>query len=201
MAKKYYAVRKGKETGIFNTWDECKRMVHGFSNAAYRSFTNYDDALAYLNDRQQETGDQAFDMIAYVDGSYDVSNGVYSYGLVVLQPGCETFYESEADDDAKLADMRNVAGELAGARRAMHYALEHGAESLLIVHDYNGIEKWCTKEWKANKAGTRDYVDLCDRVRTSLSISFQKVKSHSGDTYNDMADQLAKQALMQFKKG
>ena len=29
MAVKFYAVKKGITTGIFNTWDECKRQVHG----------------------------------------------------------------------------------------------------------------------------------------------------------------------------
>ena len=36
--KKYYAVRKGKKTGIFQTWDECKLQVTGFSGAEYKRF-------------------------------------------------------------------------------------------------------------------------------------------------------------------
>ena len=31
---KYYAVRNGYHTGIFNTWDECKKEVSGFSGVA-----------------------------------------------------------------------------------------------------------------------------------------------------------------------
>ena len=34
MAKKVYAVKKGITTGIFNTWNECKRQVHGFPGAS-----------------------------------------------------------------------------------------------------------------------------------------------------------------------
>ena len=34
--KKVYAVRKGKATGIFYTWDECKAAVDGFSGAVYK---------------------------------------------------------------------------------------------------------------------------------------------------------------------
>ena len=37
--KKFYAVRKGKEVGIFNTWDDCKAQVNGFSGSEYKSFT------------------------------------------------------------------------------------------------------------------------------------------------------------------
>ena len=34
MAKKYYAVRKGRKTGVFATWAECQKQVTGFSGAA-----------------------------------------------------------------------------------------------------------------------------------------------------------------------
>ena len=30
MAKKYYAVKKGRKTGVFETWDECKQSVMRF---------------------------------------------------------------------------------------------------------------------------------------------------------------------------
>lgn len=49
MAKsKYYAIRVGKRTGIFKSWDKCKSYVHGYSGAEYKSFSNEQDALAYL---------------------------------------------------------------------------------------------------------------------------------------------------------
>ena len=36
--KKYYAVKKGRETGIFDNWDKCKSLVMGFNGAIYKSF-------------------------------------------------------------------------------------------------------------------------------------------------------------------
>ena len=33
--KKIYAVRKGHKTGLFYTWDECKKAVYGYSGAEY----------------------------------------------------------------------------------------------------------------------------------------------------------------------
>lgn len=38
MAKKYYAVRVGKVPGIYQTWDECKKNVHGFQLPNIRVF-------------------------------------------------------------------------------------------------------------------------------------------------------------------
>ena len=48
MAKKYYAVRVGKVPGIYQTWDECKKNVHGFPAAEYKSFPSVEEAKAYM---------------------------------------------------------------------------------------------------------------------------------------------------------
>ena len=44
----FYAVRRGRTTGLFNSWDDCHRSVNRTSNE-YRGFNNIDDALAYIN--------------------------------------------------------------------------------------------------------------------------------------------------------
>lgn len=46
---KYYAVKKGKKPGIYQTWDECKKQTNGFSGAKYKSFNSLSDAEDYLN--------------------------------------------------------------------------------------------------------------------------------------------------------
>ncbi len=38
MAKKYYVVWEGKKTGVFNSWDEVKRLIQGYPGAKYKSF-------------------------------------------------------------------------------------------------------------------------------------------------------------------
>lgn len=45
---KYYAVKVGKNTGIFTTWPECQENVHGFPGAEYKSFSNLEEAEAYM---------------------------------------------------------------------------------------------------------------------------------------------------------
>lgn len=46
---KFYAVAKGKKTGIYFTWDDCKEQVNGVSNARYKSFKTMEEALIYLD--------------------------------------------------------------------------------------------------------------------------------------------------------
>ena len=49
--------------------------------------------------------------------------------------------------------------------------------------------------WKTNKSGTIAYKEYFDSIKDSVNVRFHKVKGHSGDKYNDMADELAKEAL------
>ena len=38
--KKYYVVWKGKKTGVFTSWNLCKKQVTGFEGAQYKTFLN-----------------------------------------------------------------------------------------------------------------------------------------------------------------
>lgn len=198
---KYYAVKHGRQIGIFYSWPDCQKQVIGFPGASYKSFTSLDDANAFINGASTLATPHAptpldtnFDgAIAYVDGSYDVRSGMYSYGAIVLYKGAEFESYDKYDDDLK--DMRNVAGEIRGAVFAMQFCLENNIDKLRLYYDYEGISKWCLGEWKTNKQGTTDYKFFYDEIKHRLSVDFIKVKSHSGDKYNDIADILAKKAL------
>lgn len=51
---KYYAVKKGKNPGIYNTWDECKAQVDGFSGAVYKSFKTKDEAENFIQEKKKK---------------------------------------------------------------------------------------------------------------------------------------------------
>lgn len=77
----------------------------------------------------------------------------------------------------------------------MQYAVDHNIPEITIYHDYEGIAKWCTGAWKATKPGTIAYQAFYRGAVKKVKVHFVKVKGHSNDKYNDMADQLAKKAL------
>jgi ribonuclease HI len=193
LTKKYYAVKKGITPGIYTTWSECERNVKGFSGAIYKSFTTAAAAALYMTETAVESKKKA-EAIAYVDGSYHNKTKEYSCGVVLFFNGEEKRF-SQKFSDPTYAAMRNVAGEIEGAKCAMDYCLSNGIKSLDIYYDYEGVEKWCTGAWSANKEGTKAYRDYYQEVSLKVQIRFIKVKGHSGDQYNDVADQLAKQAL------
>lgn len=215
MSGKYYAVRKGRKEGIFQTWEECKNQVHGYAGAEYKSFKTREEAEQYLNSeiktgRTEQKKDRleipqknlnekliSYDkdsIIAYVDGSYNGSDTEFSYGMVILD-GNEEYKFSKKIEDRYLAQMNNVAGEIAGAMAAMDYAVSHNKKKVIIYHDYEGIAKWCLGEWKTNKEGTIAYKRYFDEISKKIEVEFVKVKGHSNDKYNDMADKLARHAL------
>lgn len=189
---KYYAVKNGRKIGIFESWDECKRQVMGFSGASYKSFSNRLDAENFIKGESEKKEKSEF--YAYVDGSFSKDKLEFSYGAVIFKDG-EVLEFSEKFSDPELISMRNVAGEIKGAEFVMRYCIENGISEIDIYYDYMGIEKWCTGEWQANKPGTISYRDYYNSIKNKLSVNFIKVKGHSGDKYNDLADLLAKKAL------
>lgn len=191
---KYYVVRVGKRPGIYDTWDECKEQVEGFEGAEFKSFSNYLDATNYLTGTISEDKENAEGPIAYVDGSFKEETDEYSFGVVLLVDGKEYYFKKSFPSD-ELSSMRNVAGEIKAAGFIILYCLNRGIKKLTIYHDYEGISKWYQNEWKANLFGTKKYQEFANEVRGQIDVNFVKVKSHSNDHYNDLADKLAKEAL------
>ncbi|GIO06269.1 hypothetical protein J31TS6_22970 [Brevibacillus reuszeri] len=201
--KKVYAVKKGRKTGIFDSWKECEKQIKGFSGAEYKSFSNLSDAKEYLDFNRSENKYfkeyEEAQMVAYVDGSYDSISNFYGSGVVILF-NAEKFTLQSKGNDPSLVDMRNVAGEIIGAQMAMDFALEHSVKSLNIIYDYEGIEKWCTNAWEAKKVGTKQYKEHYLNVSKKIDVRFTKVKAHSGNVYNEEADKLAKNSLTKPKE-
>ena len=194
--KKYYAVKEGRIPGVYNTWDECKAQTDGYSCAVYKSFPTEEEAKAFVLGTLNKTEDdgEVSEAYAYVDGSYLKGKSMFSFGAVLFHDG-EEMHFSKAFDDPELALMHNVAGEIKGSEFVMQYCLDNDISSVDIYYDYEGIEKWCTGEWRANKPGTQKYAAFYKAVSADVCVRFVKVKGHSGVKYNELADKLAKSAL------
>lgn len=200
MERKYYAVKVGKLPGIYNTWDECRENVNGYKGAIYKSFKTLQEAeafagvKAFINAEPECEKVKSTGAYAFVDGSFNAATNTYGYGGFVVYNG-EKYIVSGADDDAEMACMRNVAGEVLGAVAAIKKAIALGIKSLDIYYDYMGIEMWANGDWKRNKKGTIAYYDFIQEARKSITLNFIKVKGHSGIEGNEEADMLAKKAV------
>lgn len=136
---------------------------------------------------------------AYVDGSFKEGRKCYGYGLVILKGDTLIYSEKGAEALEEYVTMRNVAGEVKGAMKAMDYALNNKIDLLHIYYDYMGVECWAKGTWKRNNVLTRSYYNYYNgEIKNRVQIQFHKVRGHSGDKFNDLADKLAKEAVDEF---
>ena len=198
---KFYVVKKGKKTGIFSTWDECKEQVTGFKGAVYKSFKTLSEAEAFLerNEEKIENIEEVDGVYAYIDGSFDRVSGIYGSGVVIVDGDKKHEYK-HAGNREDYAQLHNVAGELEAAKFVMWYAVDKKIKEITLFYDYQGIEAWAVGDWKANLPYTQDYVKFYNKVKTAVKVNFVKVKAHTGIELNEVVDKLAKEAIEQFKK-
>ena len=143
----------------------------------------------------QELSTVETEALAYVDGSFNLSTGVYGYGGVLLcRDGSIRPLQGHGRDET-LRTMRNVAGEIHGSMAAIQAAADAGIASITIFYDYMGIEMWANGQWKTNKEGTRAYKAFIEAIRPRIEIRFQKVAAHTGVRFNELVDQLAKASV------
>lgn len=197
-SKKYYAVKKGKITGVFESWDECRDAVEGVSGAQYKGFASMEEALEYLRgskeDGVKELPDEGV-LLAYVDGSYDDSIKKYAFGCVFILSDGRIFTEYGNGDNEQSLQHRNVTGEMLGAMYAVKFAMSNGFHGVEIRYDYQGIESWVTGEWRSKTELTRKYAASMREWGKSIAVRFTKVAAHTNVTYNELADKMAKTGL------
>lgn len=201
---KYYVVRKGRNPGIYLTWEECKKQVDGFSNAEFKSFSSESEAREYLNndvasyhEESPKKGSTAIlKNIAYVDGSFDEHSKTYGFGgFIIYEENGKKYVRvvQGAGNDSDMSKMRNVAGEISGAMRIVEEAICLGLEEITLYYDYAGIENWVTGVWSCNKYETYEYSRFMHESSKQIRIQFHKVAGHSGDAGNEIVDTIAKE--------
>lgn len=191
---KYYAIKANDKKLIVNTWDEAKLIIKDLKSPKYKSFSTIEEAEAFLSGIEIVNDENISGVVAYIDGSFDLNTKAYSFGGVLLIDGKEYRFKKKYEED-EYSSLRNVAGEIKGAGYIINYCINHGIKELHLFYDYLGIEKWYNKTWKAKSTIAIEYVNFVDTVKDKIKVIFHKVKSHTNNYYNDMADMLAKEAL------
>lgn len=200
--KKVYAVKRGKNTGIFYQWEECRNAVDGYPGAEYKGFPTVQEAKSYLGLTGQEDIDvppageaSGEGLLAYVDGSYDDTLKKYAFGCVFILADGHIYTQYGNGDNEQSLQHRNVTGEMLGAMYAVKTAMLNGFQKVELCYDYQGIEKWVTGEWRSKTELTQKYARAMREWGTKIHISFTKVAAHTNVKYNELADQMAKQGL------
>lgn len=119
---KYFVVWDGKEPGIYHSWDECKRQVHGYADAKYKGFATLPEAQEamaspcwdYIGKNAKPTpidkeklakiGIPVWESLS-VDAACSGNPGVMEYQGVYTKTGERIFYQGP------FADGTNNVGE------------------------------------------------------------------------------------------
>lgn len=91
--KKFYAVGKGRKSGVYETWAECEAQTKGFSGAKFKSFSSKQEAQEYIQQfgsasqrpskRQKVNFHPLLTIEIYFDGGARGNPGVAGAGATV----------------------------------------------------------------------------------------------------------------------
>ena len=147
----------------------------------------------YNKDYDEATNDG--DYHVYVDGSF--MNNCVGYGFAVLKNNKLIKEESSSVVDPLYLNSRQVGGEIKAVEKAVSWAEKNKISRIIIYYDLANLEKWITGEYDAKNPMTKRYRDNIRKA--NIEINWKKVKSHTGDKWNDYVDELAKKGTEKGK--
>ncbi len=205
--KKYYAVRKGKQTGIFDQWfgpNGAQAQVTGYPGAAFKSFPTRAEAEQFLHPTAKEdTAEAAIDnehTTVFTDGGAVGNPGPGGYGVVILFPDGKS---SELCGGFKWTTNNRM--ELMGCLTALEaltgeasIVLHSDSRYLVDAVNKGWVYAWQKRGWKKANGEPALNIDLWKRLLKLLderNVVLKWVKGHAGNVWNERCDQLVHEAI------
>ncbi len=153
--KKFYVVWHGRKTGVFETWDDCTKQIHGFHGAVFKAFPSRELAEEAFKASSKEfigkdkkvevhkeltpeeellIGDPNLESIS-VDGAWNTFTGVVEYQGVETKTKKVLFRMGPFEDGTI-----NIV-EFLGIVHALAYCKQHNI-SLPIYSDSRNAINW-----------------------------------------------------------
>lgn len=206
---KYYAVRKGRQPGIYRTWDECSAQVNGYAGAVYKGFKSLEEAQTFLNRGAPEkigppSPPQAVEhraqVVVYTDGAALGNPGSGGYGIVMLN----AHHRKEFKGGFRLTTnnrMEMTAAIVALRMLTTRVSVTLYTDSRYLVNSMTKgwVESWRKRGWKkwdktdaANSDLWEELLGECDKHQ----VTFEWVRGHHGNIENERCDELSKEMAM-----
>lgn len=223
MASKFYAVRKGKKPGLYNTWDECKAQVNGYSGAEYKSFKTQAEAKEYIgvakkNKKIAPKISKSGSIQLYSDGGSrnhgnklgqhvkDDDKAAWAY-LIIRND--KKHYASDGEFGAT-----NNKMEVLGLVHALQYILNKGwqNESIEAILDSKyvldsitkgWINSWRRRGWKKSNGSViknkNEFMQLSTLLCQFKHLNFKWTKGHATNEGNNFVDKLLNDTMDDMK--
>ena len=198
----FYAVAKGIKTGIYSTWNECKKNIESIDEPVYKKFDLEKDAKSFIDDYINS-------LYVYTDGSC-INNGSKN-----AKAGIGIYFSK--------SDKRNVSRELEGENltnniaelmaviEAINLIKKEDVKNKTIVTDSEYVIKCATtygkkledNNWQSSKKTDPPNLNLVKeiyRLTNKYNIKYMHIDAHTGlkDKHsigNANADLLANSAI------
>lgn len=157
----------------------------------------------------------------YTDGACSGNPGVGGYAFHVVKAKTNSILlkvsggkKLTTNNCMELTAIVRGLQHILGSSMTIHGELARGVTHEVIVRsdsaycinavNQHWIEFWMNNNWKTKQGGNVKnkelWMELLSLLKNKrLSITFEKVKGHSGDKYNEMVDQAAKDAIKRLK--
>ncbi|MGF9891603.1 ribonuclease H family protein [Priestia megaterium] len=206
----YYAVRIGRNLGIFKEWKEVVAETEGFFGGSYKKCASKKEALDFLNlkDEKQKSNLEVNQtnflsknpnvLNVYVDGSYDQNEKIYAYAFAVVEDGSVKNSFSGAKQDVNVGEMLNSSsGELLAAMMAIKYSIQRKIRNVIIYYDCIFIPNLLNGTAEPRNEYQIKYIEFMRTaiITNNLKVNFTKVQAHSNNEYNKLVDKLANKAM------
>ena len=217
MAKKFYAVKRGRKTGLFTVWAECAAQVKGFQGAVYKGFMTEEEARAWLGGADARTKEPRAAAEMAAPSAPDADYIIHTDGSCLRNPGgaggwaavIETAATGAVEEKSGGApETTNNRMELTAALMALSAVPEGARVALYTDSQYlkNAFTKFWLPAWKKRGWKKADgepvlnqdlWVQL-DAAFAARQVQFHWVKGHAGNPRNERCDALARAEAEKF---
>lgn len=223
MAKKFYVVWAGRQTGVFDNWPYTKSLIDHFAGAKYKSFPTEAEAIKAFGGGVTVTSAKkgstkspsmvtyepldACDTTIFCDGACDPNPGKAGSGVAVYRGTVlsELYYGLYNPNGT------NNTAELNALHQALLLAkvhIEQGHKTQILCdsqYSINCISLWAygwkKAGWKKKTGEIKNLaiIQECHELYSSLKskLGLHHVKAHAGTEGNELADRMAMFASQQ----
>jgi len=207
--RKLYAVRRGRQPGLYNTWGEVEEQVKGYPNASFRSFATEQEAQRFMSTATDNQGDETDVVeapavpssvsrrndsgneyhIVQFDGGARGNPGVAGAGVVLM--------DSEGKVMCKKSmflgeDVTNNQAEYEALIMGLNLGLQMGLKNLRVEGDSELVINQVTGHYKVRD---QHLLSLRQKASEILEQMEDVVIAHIPRNENKIADALANQAM------
>jgi len=183
---------------IYDTWDEAKAAISGVRGVKQMYVETVDEGERILaGGVRLEPG-----LYAFTDGNHrggvgvviaraaadpsdppEVERELSATVLEILRGARLPGLASPDEIHGALARLRNILSEVAAVYAAVGLVPE--GETVTVVHDYRGVAKYWTGEWRTKDAEIANLTGAAMKVATrrGLTVRFREQRSHKSHLY------------------